>query len=61
MQVAVTGKMASPLNTPFWLLSHKKERNQISDKGARYLSKAVWGNLKELQLGNIQQMQSKTN
>ena len=54
MQVAITGKMASPLNTRSMLISHKKDDNQISDKGARYLSKAVWGNLKELYLGNIQ-------
>ena len=56
MQVAITGKMASPLNTLSTLLSHKKDSNQISDKGARYLSKAVWGNLKELSLGNLQLM-----
>ena len=56
MQVAITGKMASPLNTLSWLLSHKKDRNQISNKGAKYISKAVWRNLKELNLGNIQLM-----
>ena len=56
MQVAVTRKMASALNTQSMLLSHKKDRNQISDKGAKYLSKAVWGNLKELHLGNFQLM-----
>ena len=54
MQVVITGKMASPLNTQSSLLSHKKENNQISDKGARDLSKAVWGHLKVLWLGNIQ-------
>ena len=54
MQVAVTGKMASTLITLSSLLSHKKGRNNLSDKGARYLSKEARGNLKELSLGNIQ-------
>ena len=53
MQVSITGKMASPLNTQPLLLSHKKDENQISDKGARHLSKAMWENLKLLDLGNI--------
>ena len=56
MQVAITGKMASPLITQSSLLSHKKDGNQISDKGTRYLSKTVWGNIKLLHLGNIQLM-----
>ena len=56
MQVSVTGKMVFPINTQSWLLSNKKDMNQISDKGAKYLRKAVWRNLKELTLGNIQLM-----
>ena len=56
MQVAVTRKMASTQITLSMLLSHKKDGNQISNKGARYLSKAVWVNLKALSLRNIQLM-----
>ena len=56
MQVAVPGKMVSPLKPQSLLLSYKIDGNQISDKGARYLSKAVWGNLMALDLCNIQLM-----
>ena len=55
MQVAITGKMASPINIRSWLLSHKKDGNdRIEDKGVRYLSKAVWRNIKILDIRTIQ-------
>ena len=49
--MASSGRMASSLIPPFMLLSKKKEENRVSDKGAKYLRKGLWKNLKVLKLG----------
>ena len=46
----------SSYNSGLVIVFYKKDYNQISDKGTRYLSKTVWRNLKVLNLGNIQLM-----
>ena len=52
----ITSKMGSSLIALSWLLPHKIDRNYILDKGVRYLSEAIWENLKILSMSNIQQM-----